>query len=90
MPPHHSPFTTHPSSDSLSLEEAAEPSAPLTILPKRLLLEFTTRLNLTSRKFANYEGFCQPAPGLLLLVADSQNRYKGILRDWFRVVSISD
>ena len=87
---HHSPFTTHPSSDSLSLEEAAEPSAPLTILPKRLLLEFTTRLNLTSRKFANYEGFCQPAPGLLLLVADSQNRYKGILRDWFRVVSISD
>ena len=53
---------------------------------KRLLLEFTTRLTLTSRKFANYEGLCEPAPGLLLLVADSQNRYKGVLRDWFRLV----
>ena len=55
---------------------------------KRLLLEFRTRLSLTSRKFANYEGLCQPQPGLLLLVADSQNRYKGILRDWLKVLMI--
>ncbi|MBR5394154.1 MAG: esterase-like activity of phytase family protein [Bacteroidaceae bacterium] len=53
---------------------------------KRLLREFRTRLTLTSRRFANYEGLCQPAPNLLLLVADSQNRYKGFLRDWFVVI----
>lgn len=53
---------------------------------KRLLREFRTRLTLTGRKFANYEGFCQPAPNLLLLVADSQNRYKGFLRDWFLMI----
>lgn len=55
-------------------------------LEKRLLTEFRTRLTLTGRKFANYEGFCQLAPNLLLLVADSQNRYKGFLRDWFLIV----
>lgn len=55
-------------------------------LQKRLFTEFRTRLNLTSRRFANYEGMCQIAPHLLLLVADSQNQYKGVLRDWFRVI----
>ena len=54
-----------------------------TMLEKKLLMEFRTRLNLTSRKFANYEGLCQIMPNLLLLIADSQNRYKGFLRDWF-------
>ena len=54
------------------------------ILHKKLLKEFRTRL--TSRRFANYEGLCQPRPGLLLLVADSQDRYKGMLRDWFLMI----
>ena len=53
------------------------------LLEKKLLIEFRTRLNLTSRRFANYEGLCQPTSNLLLLIADSQNRYKKILRDWF-------
>lgn len=53
------------------------------LLEKKLLMEFRTRLNLTSRKFANYEGLCQPTSNLLLLIADSQNRYKKVLRDWF-------
>lgn len=55
---------------------------------KRLLKEFRTRLTLTGRKFANYEGLCQLSSGLLLLVADSQNRYKGFLRDWFLIIRI--
>ena len=54
---------------------------------KRLLTEFRTRLTLTGRKFANYEGLCQPTPNLLLLIADSQNRYKGFLRDWFLLIN---
>lgn len=52
-------------------------------LEKRLLKEFKTRINLFSRKFANYEGLCPTGNGWLLLVADSQNRYRGVLRDWF-------
>lgn len=52
-------------------------------LEKRLVAEFRTRLNLFSRRFANYEGLCQVSSGLFMLVADSQNRYKGVLRDWF-------
>lgn len=56
---------------------------------KRLVTSFKTRLTLTSRKFANYEGMCQPAPGLLLLVADSQDRYRGVLRDWFKLLQLN-
>lgn len=54
-------------------------------LKKTLIIEFKTRLTLISRKFANFEGLCQTSPSLILLIADSQNRYKGILRDWFRL-----
>lgn len=53
-------------------------------LQKKLLTQFTTR-NL---HFANYEGLCSPFPGWLLLVADSQNQYRGLLRDWFRLVRL--
>ena len=34
------------------------------------------------------EGFCPVASNYLLLVADSQNRYKGFLRDWFLLLPI--
>lgn len=53
------------------------------VLEKRLVIDFKTHLNLFSRRFANYEGICQLSPNWLLLIADSQNRYKGWLRDWF-------
>ena len=60
-------------------------------LPKQLLADFRTAVNLTRRNFANYEGLCagpRLADGrqVLLLVADSQNQYKGLLRDWFRTI----
>ena len=68
-----------------------EAHKPGEILEKQLLVEFLTRINLTRRNFANYEGLCvgpRLADGrqVLLLVADSQNHYKGILRDWFRSI----
>ncbi len=47
------------------------------LLKKRLVREIKTRLTLTGRKFANYEGLCALPGGWLLLIADSQNRYKG-------------
>ena len=56
------------------------------VLQKQLVKEIRTRLTVTSRHFANYEGLCQPYPGVLLLIADSQNRLGGVLRDWFYLI----
>lgn len=62
-------------------------------LVKRLLCRFKTRLNLVSRKMANYEGCCEvchrpDGSVLLLLICDSQNRQRGLLRDWLRTIII--
>ena len=64
---------------------------PGEVLEKQLLTDFRTHINLAHQDFANYEGLCtgpRLADGsqLLLLVADSQNQYSGILRDWFKTV----
>ena len=61
---------------------------------KRLLTEWTTKLSLLGRSFANYEGMClgpRLANGdwVLILLADSQNQYAGVLRDWFKTIVIS-
>ena len=63
------------------------------LLQKQLIAEFRTKINITARSFANYEGICvgpQLKDGriVLLLVADSQNQYKGYLKDWFRTVVV--
>ena len=57
------------------------------ILRKSLLTTITTGL----LDLANYEGMCLgpvlPDGGrVLILVADSQAGYKGILRDWFKTI----
>ena len=64
---------------------------PGEILSKTLLTEFRTKVNLTRRSFANYEGICigpKLADGrqLLIFVCDSQNQYRGVLKDWFKTV----
>lgn len=66
---------------------------PGAVLGKTLVAAFRTRLNLLRQNLANYEGMClgpKLADGsrVLIMVSDSQNRYKGILRDWFRTVVI--
>lgn len=68
---------------------------PGELLQKRLLTEFRTHLNVTQRSFANYEGICagprlKDGRRILLLVADSQNQYKGWLKDWFKTVVIAE
>lgn len=68
---------------------------PNDTLKKQLLTEFQTSINLSNRSFANYEGICagpRLADGrqVALLVADSQNQYKGYLKDWFKTIVISD
>lgn len=70
-----------------------EPVRAGDVLSKTLLCEFRTRINLLRQNYANYEGMClgpRLADGrqVLILVCDSQNQYKGILRDWFKTVLI--
>ena len=60
-------------------------------MEKRLLTEWKTSLILFHQDFANYEGMClgpklNDGSQVLILCADSQNQYGGILRDWFRTV----
>ncbi|MBR1688887.1 MAG: esterase-like activity of phytase family protein [Prevotella sp.] len=60
---------------------------------KQLLLRFRTTLALFSYGLANYEGMClgpRLADGrqVLVLISDSQNQYKGVLKDWFKTVVI--
>ena len=69
-------------------------SADTPFVHKRLLTEWTTRLSLLGRSFANYEGMClgsRLANGdwVLILLADSQNQYAGVLKDWFKTIVIS-
>ena len=59
--------------------------------PKHLVFKWKTRLNLTRRSLANYEGMClgpRLADGrqVVILVSDSQNQYAGLLRDYFKTI----
>lgn len=64
------------------------------VLPKTLLWENKSRLNILSRKLANYEGMCLgprlvDGSRVLLLVADSQYRYKGVMKDWLKTIVLN-
>ena len=61
------------------------------LLEKQLLVSIKTKFNLTARSFANYEGMClgpKLADGrqVLILISDSQNQYKGFLKDWLKTI----
>lgn len=62
-------------------------------LEKRLLLEWKTSLSLFKRSFANYEGMClgpklPDGSQVVILLSDSQDQYKGVLKDWFKTIVI--
>nr|MBP7471360.1 esterase-like activity of phytase family protein [Prevotella sp.] len=63
------------------------------IVNKRKIYQWRTKLNITSRSFANYEGMCvgpklKDGSLVIILVADSQNQYAGALKDWFKTIVI--
>lgn len=63
-------------------------------MQKEKLCEWKTRLTLFGRGIANYEGMCigQPLPDgrqVLILVSDSQNQYRHVLKDWFKSMVIT-
>jgi len=57
-------------------------------LKKKLVTAFSTRLTVTNRSFANYEGLCLLDAHTLLMIADSQNQFRGVLRDWFKIIKL--
>ena len=62
-------------------------------LPKRLVAEWSTALGLLDFSVANYEGMClgpklNDGGQVVVLVADSQYQYAGILADWLKTVVI--
>ncbi|MCR4583146.1 MAG: esterase-like activity of phytase family protein [Prevotella sp.] len=68
-----------------------EGQTPGSLLEKELLTEFRTKMNLTNHRLANYEGLCvgprlSDGRQVLVMVADSQHQYRGLLRDWFRTI----
>ncbi len=62
-------------------------------LEKKLLVEWITANGLLDFSIANYEGMClgprlSDGGQVLVLVADSQNQYGGILADWLKTFVI--
>ena len=60
---------------------------------KQILAQWKTKLNLTQRNIANYEGMClgptlNDGSRVILLVADSQDQYAGILKDWLKSLKL--
>ncbi len=66
-------------------------SLPGSLLSKRLVASFRTRFSLFSHAIANYEGMClgprlKDGRRTLLMVSDSQDQYRGVLKDWFKTI----
>ena len=79
-------------SDSISYNQTLR--AGTQFIHKEKLTEWTTSLSMFGRSIANYEGMClgpqlNNGNRLLMLVADSQNQYRGVLRDWFKSIVLS-
>lgn len=60
---------------------------------KHLIHEWKTDISLFHQDFANYEGMClgpklKDGFQVIILVADSQHRYMGVLSDWFKTLVV--
>lgn len=80
------------SSDSIN--DDSEITDNTRILEKEKVAEWKTSLSLLDRSIANYEGMClgpelDNGSRVLILVADSQNQYRNVLKDWFKSVVLS-
>ncbi|MDT3387403.1 MAG: esterase-like activity of phytase family protein [Bacteroidota bacterium] len=64
------------------------------LLKKELVSSWTTKLSLFGRSLANYEGMCLgptlvDGSRVIILVADSQHQYGGVLKDWLKTLKIT-
>ena len=63
------------------------------ILKKHLICQWRTTLGLFIQSIANFEGMClgpklNNGNQVILLIADSQDQYGGVLCDWFKTIVI--
>ena len=62
-------------------------------LEKQLVAEWSTAIGLLTYSLANYEGMClgprlEDGRQVIVLIADSQKQYAGVLADWFKTIVI--
>ena len=77
-------------------EKPVAADADITQVPsvrKMLMAEWMTAIGLLDVSIANYEGMClgpRLADGgqVIVLIADSQNQYAGVLSDWIKTLVI--
>lgn len=78
---------------SISISQEKELDTDSPYMQKSLIAAWKTSLGLLRQNLANYEGMClgpRLADGsqVIVLCADSQDQYGGVLRDWFRTIII--
>ena len=78
---------------SLAINAKEPLSESISYVEKQLVASWKTNISLFGRKLANFEGMClgpRTADGMqtIILVADSQDQYGGVLRDWFKTILI--
>ena len=78
---------------SISISQEKELDTDSPYMQKTLIAAWKTSLGLLRQNLANYEGMClgpRLADGsqVIVLCADSQDQYGGVLRDWFRTIII--
>ena len=66
-------------------------NAPIAPLEKRLVTKFKTSMTGLKNNFANYEGMClgprlNDGRQVLIMICDSQNQHKGVLKDWLQTI----
>jgi hypothetical protein len=76
---------------TISQDKVLDTSSPY--MKKTLIATWKTSLSLFHQNLANYEGLClgphlMDGSQVIVLCADSQDQYGGVLRDWFRTVVI--
>lgn len=62
-------------------------------LHKTLLTEFKTKFTGLAKDIANYEGMClgprlNDGSQVIVMISDSQNQYKKVMKDWLRTVVV--
>ena len=80
---------------SLAINKETHLDKSVPYLEKYLVASWRTNISLLGRKLANYEGMClgpktKDGGQVIILVADSQNQYGGILRDWFKTIVVGE
>lgn len=87
-------YLVNPAEEQVFPMSASFASDDVPYVRKTLLTQWSTRLTLLGRSFANYEGMClgpQLADGslVLILLSDSQDQYAGVLKDWFKTIVLA-